>query len=354
MIVLKTINLGKKYTGAVNWAVNDFNIEVEQGEIIALLGESGCGKTTILRMISGFEVPDEGELNLNGKKISSAGLFVEPENRGVGIVFQDFALFPHMTVWENIGFGLFRIGKAEKSNRIKEVTELTGLQGLEKRYPHQLSGGQRQRAALARAMAPNPGLILFDEPFSNLDSVLKNQMREEIRNILKTSETTAIFVTHDTKDVLAIADRAVVLKEGRTLQNGTPDAMYTSPATRYVSTFFGKTNFIKARPVKGGFETALGFIAFNSEPYLQQDGLTISIRPGSIMPANVGDEHAIRAKILSEKYFGEYTELSVEVLDSPTPQVLTIHSGLQHKFTDEVYWFKIDQERLGIISDTFK
>jgi iron(III) transport system ATP-binding protein len=351
MIVLKTINLGKKYTESVNWAVNDFDIEVEKGEIIALLGESGCGKTTILRMISGFEVPDKGELHLNGKKISGEGLFIEPEKRGVGIVFQDFALFPHKTVSENIGFGLFRMGKTDKSNRIKEVTELTGLQGLEKRYPHQLSGGQRQRAALARAIAPNPGLILFDEPFSNLDSVLKNQMRQEIRNILKTSGTTAIFVTHDTKDVLAIADRAVVLKEGRTLQTGSPDAIYTSPATRYVATFFGKTNFIQARPVKGGFETALGFIAFNSEAYLQEGTITLSVRPGSIMPADVHDEHAICAKILSEKFFGEYTELSAEVSESATPQVLTIHAGLHHKFSDGAFWFKIDQERMGVISD---
>jgi iron(III) transport system ATP-binding protein len=299
-------------------------------------------------------VPDKGELHLNRTKISGEDLFVEPEKRGVGIVFQDFALFPHMTVWENIGFGLFRMGKTDKSNRIKEVTELTGLQGLEKRYPHQLSGGQRQRAALARAMAPNPSLILFDEPFSNLDSVLKNQMRGEIRNILKTSGTTAIFVTHDTKDVLAIADRAVVLKEGRTLQTGSPDVIYTSPATRYVATFFGKTNFIQARPVKGGFETALGFISFNSEPYLQQDELTISIRPGSIMPADVLVQHAIRAKILSKKFFGEYTELLVEVSDAATPQVLTIHAGLQHKFMNELSWFKIDQERMGVISDTVK
>lgn len=354
MIVLKTINLGKKYTGAINWAVNDFNIEVEKGEIIALLGESGCGKTTILRMISGFEVPDKGELHLNRTKISGEDIFVEPEKRGVGIVFQDFALFPHMTVWENIGFGLFRMGKTDKSNRIKEVTELTGLQGLEKRYPHQLSGGQRQRAALARAMAPNPSLILFDEPFSNLDSVLKNQMRGEIRNILKTSGTTAIFVTHDTKDVLAIADRAVVLKEGRTLQTGSPDAIYTSPATRYVATFFGKTNFIQARPVKGGFETVLGFISFNSDPYLQKGELTISIRPGSVMPADLHDELAIRARILSKKFFGEYTELTVEVSDSGTLQLLTIHAGLQHKFMNESCWFKIDQERMGVISDTVK
>ncbi|MFU8844846.1 MAG: ABC transporter ATP-binding protein [Bacteroidales bacterium] len=351
MSVLKAVNLGKKYSGAENRAVIDFSFEVEQGEIIALLGESGCGKTTVLRMISGFEIPDSGELYLNDKQVSGKGVFVEPENRGVGIVFQDHTLFPHKRVWENIGFGLFRLAKREQSERVREVMQLTGLQGFEERYPHQLSGGQQQRVALARALAPRPELILFDEPFSNLDSVLKNQMREEIRNILKMLGTTAIFVTHDTNDVLAIADRAVVLKEGRTLQTGRPEAIYVAPATRYVASFFGKTNFIKAKAVQGGFETAAGFVAYNHDSFQHAGELTLSIRPGSFIIAGEGDEGAIRAKILNEKFFGEYRELLIEVSGTPAPETLTIHVGLQHQFKDTECWFRIDNDRLGVISN---
>ena len=349
MIVLQANNLSKRYPGSQIKAVTDFFLEVRKGEILALLGESGCGKTTVLRMISGFEIPDTGELHIDGKLISANGFFTEPEKRGVGIVFQDYALFPHKTVAENVGFGLFRLDKTQKQGRISEVLELTGLTGFEKRYPHQLSGGQRQRVALARALAPNPGLILFDEPFSNIDTVLKNQIREDIREIINKSGTTAIFVTHDTKDVLAIADRAVVMKDGKTLQIDTPGNLYSKPANRYVAAFFGKTNFITAKPVKNGFEATIGFIAAENAACLDKPVLTLSIRPESFQIVEPNNSAAIKGRILSQKFFGEYTELIVEVLSSEKPENITVHLKPGHQHPGAECWFEVDEVGISIL-----
>lgn len=349
MIVLMAKELSKKYPGSEKNAVSDFSIEVHKGEILALLGESGCGKTTVLRMISGFEIPDKGELYLDGKQISGNGFFTEPEKRGVGIVFQDYALFPHKTVAENIGFGLFRLTKSERPVRIREVLEITGMIGFEKRYPHQLSGGQRQRIALARALAPNPGIILFDEPFSNIDTVLKNQMREEIREILKQSGATAIFVTHDTKDVLDIADRAVVLKNGLTMQIDTPGNLYRKPVNRYVAELFGKSNFLTAKPVKNGFETLAGFITGISEPYLHKTSVILSIRPEAFHIAEPNSESAIKGRILNKKFFGEYTELIVEVSVAENTETITIHTKQRHQHFAGECWFKVDETEVRIL-----
>ena len=349
MIVLQAKNLSKKYPGSLQKAVSDFTLEVSKGEILALLGESGCGKTTVLRMISGFEISDTGELYLNSKLISGEGIFIEPEKRGVGIVFQDYALFPHKTVSENIGFGLFRTTKTERLKRIGEVMQLTGLNGLEARYPHQISGGQRQRVALARALAPDPGLILFDEPFSNIDTVLKNQIRGEIRDILRQSGATAIFVTHDTKDVLAIADRALVLKEGKTLQIDTPGNLYQKPINSYVASFFGKSNFISAKPVKNGFETAIGFIPAESGLYLDKPKVSLSIRPESFQITKPNEQAAMKGRVLSQKFFGEYTELVVEVSAKGNPETIVIHTNPGNQLLSDDCWFKI--EGVGVVVD---
>ena len=238
MTMLKIRGLTKRFSGSGSYAVKDFSLSVERGEIVSLLGESGCGKTTILRMVAGFETPSAGEIWLNGKLVFDNQTFVEPESRGVGIVFQDYALFPHMTVLQNIIFGLFRMSKQQQLEKAASIMKLTGLTGLERRYPHQISGGQKQRVALARAMSPEPAIILFDEPFSNLDTTLRKKMRYEIKDIIQKAELTAIFVTHDTRDAIILSDKVFVLKDGLTVQTGKPMDIAMRPENDYISGLF--------------------------------------------------------------------------------------------------------------------
>ncbi|OHX53270.1 ABC transporter [Planococcus salinarum] len=203
------------YSNAKTKALDNFTLKIEKGEVISILGRSGSGKSTVLRLLAGLEKPEKGRLVIQDEVLFDNKTFLQPEKRGIGMVFQDYALFPHLTVAENILFGLFRMKKSNKKKRLKEVLELVELQDFEKRYPHQLSGGQQQRVAIARAVAPNPHLILLDEPFSNLDAELQGKIREELRDILKKANITSIFVTHDEKDAHILADRIVRLKDGR-------------------------------------------------------------------------------------------------------------------------------------------
>lgn len=224
-------NLSFTYSNSLMKAVNGISFTVEKGEIISILGRSGSGKSTILRLIAGLEMPGEGSFTLNGKKIIDARTFIQPEKRGIGMVFQDYALFPHMSVEENILFGLSKMSRKDKKKRANEVLELVELEGFEKRYPHQLSGGQQQRVALARAIAPEPELILLDEPFSNLDTDLQVKIRGDLRRILKKANTTAIFVTHNVNDAHALADRIVKIKDGKIDKIGRPcDMLGPSPS----------------------------------------------------------------------------------------------------------------------------
>jgi iron(III) transport system ATP-binding protein len=223
-------DLSFQYKNAKNPTIQGFNLSVQQGEIISILGSSGCGKSTVLRLISGLEVPRGGSIVIDGKKMADDRQFVKPEHRGVGMVFQDYALFPHMTVAENIKYGLKKMSRLEKTHRLNEVLQLVGLAGFEKRYPYELSGGQQQRVALARALAPKPALIMFDEPFSNLDKSIQVKIRDELRLILKQTGVTSIFVTHDEEDAEALADRVVLIKDGKVLKIGKPEEIIDSKA----------------------------------------------------------------------------------------------------------------------------
>ncbi|XFA71862.1 ABC transporter ATP-binding protein [Thermosynechococcaceae cyanobacterium Okahandja] len=228
-------------------AVNDVSLRVQEGEILGLLGPSGCGKTTLLRLIAGLDTPDGGIIAIGDRPVSATNLFVPPEQRSLGMVFQDFALFPHLTVAENIAFGLQqRLTKKQIHERVAAVLALVHLQGLEKRYPHELSGGQQQRVALARAIAPQPAVILLDEPLSNLDAQVRLQLREELRSILKAAGTTAIFVTHDQEEALSLSDRLAVMRHGCLEQVGTPEEIYCHPASRFVAGFISQANFLSA------------------------------------------------------------------------------------------------------------
>jgi iron(III) transport system ATP-binding protein len=215
-------NLCFSYPNAKTAALENFSLQIEKGEVISILGRSGSGKSTVLRLLAGLEMPAAGKVAIQEQVLFDDRTFLQPEKRGIGMVFQDYALFPHMTVAENIFFGLFRMKKAEKKKRLQEVLELVELEGYEKRYPHQLSGGQQQRVAIARALAPNPHLLLLDEPFSNLDAELQEKIRKELRDILKKADITSIFVTHDEKDAHILADRIVKIKDGCTDFIGRP------------------------------------------------------------------------------------------------------------------------------------
>lgn len=237
---LKVNSINKKY-GKNLIVADDISFEIKDGELGALIGPSGCGKTTLLRMIAGFEKPDAGSITICGKNVVSSKKNIVPEKRKTGMVFQDYALFPHLTVYENITFGPEKKSKAE----IEKLISITGLTGSEKKYTHELSGGQQQRVALARALAPKPGLLLMDEPFSNLDIALRESLSEEVRFILNEYNITGLLVTHNQHEAFAMADRIGVMKEGQLLQWDMADNLYYKPSSYEVASFVGEGSFIK-------------------------------------------------------------------------------------------------------------
>ncbi len=231
------------------------SLSVQKGELVAVLGPSGSGKTTLLRVIAGFERPDRGSIVIDGRIVADATRWVEPEDRGVGMVFQDYALFPHLTVAQNIAFGL---NKNDSRARIHELLKLVGLNGFSERYPHELSGGEQQRVALARSLAANPKVLLLDEPFSNLDADLRPKMRAELKLLLQRLNCTTILVTHDQEEAFELADRIAVLNAGRLEQIDTLENLYRAPATRFVAEFIGHANFLRGCVRGACIETALG------------------------------------------------------------------------------------------------
>ena len=250
-LAIRCRNLAKRFGETV--AVEAFNLDVWKGSLVGLLGPSGCGKTTVLRLIAGFEQPDSGSIEVGGEMVVGE-TFVPPEQRNVGMVFQDYALFPHMTVARNIGYGLADAA----GDRVGEVIDVVGMNGLEDRFPHELSGGQQQRVALARALAPRPEVILLDEPFSNLDATLRDRVRREVREILVDSDTTAVIVTHDQEEALSMSDVVAVMNEGRVLQAGTPHQLYTEPIDRWVAGFVGEADFLEGVASDGVVKTEVG------------------------------------------------------------------------------------------------
>lgn len=255
-VAVECTQLTKVYDGETT-ALYDLNLSVRKGEILAVLGPSGCGKTTSLRLIAGFIRPDDGEIRIGGELVAGKSRFAPPEKRGVGMVFQEHALFPHLTARENVSFGL---SKKTPAQQVNYLLKLVGLDHLAERYPHELSGGERQRVALARALATKPVLILLDEPFSNLDADRRMRIREEVRAILKTTGSTAIFVTHDQEEAMYMGDRLAVLNQGRLEQIGTPEEIFHTPKTRFVAEFMGNTDFLPGKIVADGIETELGVI----------------------------------------------------------------------------------------------
>jgi iron(III) transport system ATP-binding protein len=253
-------HLSKRFDEAGVPAVKDISFSLDDGQILALVGPSGCGKTTTLRLIAGLERPDAGLIRLNGRVVAAQGVFVPPEQRGVGMVFQDHALFPHLTVFENVAFGLRGRKKAEVRATVDEMLGLVGLASMAGRYPHALSGGERQRAALARALAPRPVLLLMDEPFSSLDADLRREVRRQVRGILKSIQATVIFVTHDQEEALYMGDLLGVIREGRLEQVGIPEQVFHSPQTHFVAEFMGASDFLEGQAAAERIRTEIGLL----------------------------------------------------------------------------------------------
>ncbi len=262
-------------------AIRDISFSAQEGEILCLLGPSGCGKTTVLRAIAGFEPVRSGQILLSGRLVSSPLDTLPTEERHVGMVFQEYALFPHLRVAENIAFGLRHLSRPEQKRRVTEMLQLTGLEGFDRRYPHELSGGQQQRVALSRALVQNPVLLLLDEPFSNLDPDMAGRMRQEVHALLRRMKTTTILVTHDHDEAFAMADRIAVLNHGVLEQMDSPELIYHLPATRFVADFVGQADFITGQIRQGIVHTELGEFP-NTLDGAEGSDVVVMIRPDDI------------------------------------------------------------------------
>jgi len=277
--LLRVRNLVKRFPGNPRAAVQDVSFDLAEGDLLGLLGESGSGKTTLLRLLAGLEEPDAGTIELDGRVVSDARHVVPPERRGIGFVFQHHALFPHLTVARNVAFGLRGRPRAETAEAVNSLLELVGLPGFGARYPHELSGGERQRVALARSLAPRPRLLLLDEPFSSLDTGLRQTMRDETRAILRARGTTAVFVTHDTADALTVADAVAVLRHGTLRQLDTPRRVYRAPVARDVACFLGPCEFLPRAMLRD--EAA--FEACRIGPPSREDDGCVWVRPQDLL-----------------------------------------------------------------------
>ncbi len=277
MIPILTIDaITKRFAANSPAVVNGVSFEVYPGEMFALLGASGCGKTTTLRLIAGFEEADAGTITMEERVLVNKNRHVPPELRSIGFVFQDYALFPHKNVLENVAFGLRKMPKKDRHVRAAEVLEMVGLANLHARLPHHLSGGEQQRVALARSIAARPKLLLLDEPFSGLDAGLRQATRDEVRALLKAEHISAVLVTHSQEEALSFAERLAVMKKGTLEQVGTPEEVYLQPRTAYVAGFLGQTNFIRTHAKDGIAETSLGFVTLD-KPITGE--VLLSIRP---------------------------------------------------------------------------
>ncbi len=274
--ILSVQDLTKRFAPDAPPVVHEVSFEVGDGEIFAILGPSGCGKTTTLRCIAGFERATAGTIALRDQLLSGSGVHVSPEEREVGIVFQNYALFPHLTVRENVAFGLSGAAQAEREARAQEALEMVGLGGFEDRRPQHLSGGQQQRVALARTLAPEPDLILLDEPFSNLDALLRQETRQEVRELLKSKGMSAVLVTHNQEEALSFADRLAVMRGGQIDQVGTPEDVYYQPRTLFVAQFLGRTNLLLSQAAGTAASTPLGEVRLNCEA---EGTVLVSMRP---------------------------------------------------------------------------
>jgi ABC-type Fe3+/spermidine/putrescine transport system ATPase subunit len=317
-------------------AVDELSLEVPPGEFLSLLGPSGCGKTTTLRMIAGFELPTAGRIVLGGRDVSR----LPPQRRGMGMVFQNYALFPHLDVFENVAFGLKAQGvvAADLRGKVAQALERVDLAGFEKRAVQALSGGQQQRVALARALAPEPPLLLLDEPLSNLDAALRERTRDELRMLLKRVGITAIFVTHDQEEAFALSDRIAVLRDGRLQQLGTPEELYRTPENPFVAAFVGRANFLDGRVVgregEEGMVELVGGARWKVRLHTNgAEDVRVMVRPEALRLVAAEDADpadGLVGRVLERRFAGAVTIYRVEVPDAPELVVTVPGHGGSH------------------------
>ena len=291
------------------------SLEVAPGEILCLLGPSGDGKTTLLRLVAGLEPVQQGRITLDGTTLAAPGRELPPEARHVGFVFQDYALFPHLNVAENVGFGLSRLPKAERATRIAEALARVRLEDRGGAWPHQLSGGMQQRVALARALAPRPALLLLDEAFASLDSRLREQVRDDTLHVLQEAGIATLIVTHDAEEAMFMADRIALMREGRIEQLGTPAALYLSPASRFVATFLGEVNRLPARIHAGRAETPIGTAAMPGLPETEGAMIEVLLRPEGLRVLAADTPGTTLAEVEACRLLGSTTLVHMAVAD---------------------------------------
>ena len=289
-------------------ALEGASLEVGRGEIVALCGPTGCGKTTALRVLAGFERPDAGRVEIDGKLVAGDGAWVAPDRRRVGMVFQDYALFPHLDVAANVGFG---VPRGDRAGRVQELLDLVGLGDLGARFPDELSGGQQQRVALARALAPRPAVVLLDEPWGAIDPLLRPQLRDDVVRILREAGVTALLVTHDREDAFSVADRIALMRDGRVVQAGVPEQLYFAPADRWCAEFAGAANMVRGHREGAKVVTSLG-----SFPALQAAGPTADVDV-LVRPELVGLEPdgGGQAQIVARTFLGHDVLYRVQMAD---------------------------------------
>ncbi|UIP01450.1 ABC transporter ATP-binding protein (plasmid) [Halobaculum sp. CBA1158] len=325
--VLRLDGVVKRYGSET--AVSGMDLAVGEGELVTLLGPSGCGKTTTLRLIAGLETPTEGTISVGGEVVAGEGSATPPEERDVGLVFQEFALFPHLSVAENVAFGLDDPDSESADDRVAELLELVGLGDYGDRAPGDLSGGQRQRVALARSLAPEPDVLLLDEPFSNLDVSLRVRMREEVKRILDEAGVTAVSVTHDQEEALSLSDRVAVVNDGRVEQMGAPGEVFEHPASRFVADFLGQASFLPARVTTDAIETAVGTYDRDRLKGLGEEyagsHVDVLVRPDDLRATPVADADA-DGEVVRRQYTGPSFVYHVRLDDGTVLRCLHNHT----------------------------
>ncbi len=299
-------------------ALEDVSLAIGAGQILALLGPSGCGKSTLLRLVAGLEPIQQGRIAIGGRTVGAApGTDVPPEQRNVGFLFQDYALFPHLSAAGNVGFGLQHLGAAERRNRVGEVLERVGVSALADAYPHTLSGGQQQRIALARALAPSPGMLLLDEPLSGLDARLRHGLADTLLAVLRETGTTAVLVTHDPEEAMYIADRIGVMRDGKLMQLGTPTAVYSRPASPFVTNFMSDSNRLTGIVGESGtIDTGWGTVDARSLPPGRSADVLIRY-PGVGIDLDIANGDAMRARVLRSRPMGGNALVALEAANRP-------------------------------------